>query len=327
MRKILVWPRPVFLTSLGIGVTYGLMARLIFGLRLVQDYFEVMSTTFIFLVPVVVGFLAVYLAPPEDTSRFRSWVTLPWTACFLTVFTTLLLAWEGIICIIVWLPVLMLMSSLGGVGAGMLKRKTDHTHTPGLILPAVALLPFVLAPLEQQLAPPLMYRTAHTSILIRSTPDKIWPYIKEVAPITSAEQGFSWAHLIGFPKPIEARLEGNGVGAIRYATFEGGVLFIESVTAWEPDHFLSFTIQPDPYIPPTTFDEHVVVGGPYFDVLSGTYRIEDRGDGTCRLHLSSRQRLSTRFNPYTQLWTRFFMNDIQDHILQVIQRRCETATR
>jgi hypothetical protein len=106
--------------------------------------------------------------------------------------------------------------------------------------------------------------------------------------------------MIGFPQPLDAKLVGQGVGAVRLATFEKGVLFIETINEWDEPHRLSFSIRADTKdIPPTTFDEHVIIGGKYFDVLNGTYSIEDIGNGDVILHLSSSQRLSTRFNFYS----------------------------
>jgi hypothetical protein len=66
------------------------------------------------------------------------------------------------------------------------------------------------------------------------------------------------------------------------------------------------------------------VGGPYFDVLQGSYRIEPLTRGV-RLHLSSEHRLSTRFNPYAALWTDFIMRDTQDYILRIVARRAERS--
>ena len=130
--------------------------------------------------------------------------------------------------------------------------------------------------------------------------------------------------MIGFPRPLEAKLVGDGVGAVRYATFEKGVLFIETINEWDSPHRLSFSIRADTeHIPPTTFDEHVIIGGKYFDVLTGTYWIEKIGDNNVILHLSSSQRLSTRFNFYSHLWTDYLMADLQNYILGIIKKRCE----
>ena len=67
------------------------------------------------------------------------------------------------------------------------------------------------------------------------------------------------------------------------------------------------------------------VGGEFFDVLDGRYDLEPLDGGRIRLHLSSRHRVSTRFNFYARLWTDFILADTQRHILGVLKRRCEAV--
>jgi hypothetical protein len=123
-------------------------------------------------------------------------------------------------------------------------------------------------------------------------------------------------------------LIGEGIGAVRYATFERNVLFVETITEWQEPHRLAFSIRADTeHIPPTTFDEHVTIGGRYFDVLSGAYWIEPVDQGDVILHLSSAQRLSTRFNFYSHFWTEYLMADLQNYILGIIKKRCESAPK
>jgi hypothetical protein len=112
----------------------------------------------------------------------------------------------------------------------------------------------------------------------------------------------------------------------RHASFERGLLFTKTVTTWNPPHVLAFSIRADTQqIPPTTMDEHVTIGGRYFDVLRGEYRLEPRADGSVVLHLSSQERLSTDFNGYAGLWSDAVMRSLQQSILSVIRDRCEYA--
>ncbi len=79
-----------------------------------------------------------------------------------------------------------------------------------------------------------------------------------------------------------------------------------------------------PYeIPSTTMDEHILIGGKYFDVLTGTYELERINLKTYRLHLFSSFKLKTTFNFYANWWASWFMKDIQNNILQVIRKRAE----
>lgn len=85
------------------------------------------------------------------------------------------------------------------------------------------------------------------------------------------------------PRPIAATLDRKGVGGIRTATFERGVSFFEAVTEWKPAKALAFTIRADPeFDPHTAFDQHVIVGGRFFDVLDGHYEIEVLLASRCR---------------------------------------------
>ena len=150
--------------------------------------------------------------------------------------------------------------------------------------------------------------------------------IERVPAIAPNELRPTWTHRIGFPRPIAATLSHEGVGGVRHATFDGGVLFIETIDTWDPWRKLSFSIRAQTdRIPRTTLDQHVTIGGPYFDVLRGTYELQPLSNGGTRLILSSDHRLSTDFNWYSELWTRSVMSDLQKSILSVIKNRCEHA--
>jgi hypothetical protein len=165
------------------------------------------------------------------------------------------------------------------------------------------------------------------TITIHATPERVWNHIYEVPTIRKKEIPPQWIYLIGFPRPIAATIDRQGIGGRRHATFERDVSFFEVVTHWEPLKKLSFTIKADPeFVPHSAFDKHIIVGGRFYDVLDGTYEIEPRAEGTCVLHLSSTHRLSTRFNWYAGWWSEWVMNQIQGSILEVIRKRCEQAS-
>ena len=318
------------LLGLALGVVYGLICRLLFYPRgdpstdSLRVLLAIMSVSFIFLVPLALGFLVIWFGESE-----KSWVRRvfqPWLADLAFLAAAILFQLEGLICVILWLPLVCFMSSLGGIIAGGLRDLRASGGSKRLCVAVVALLPFVAGPLESLRERETEIRTAHTSIEIAASPAQVWRQIRSVPRITEAEHGPSWSHRLGFPRPTEAVLEGTGVGSIRYARFEGDVLFVEKVTEWEENKRLSFSIEADTKnIPPTTFDEHVTIGGPYFDVLHGSYWIEARGPDRVVLHLASDQRLSTGFNFYSQWWTVWLMNDLQSYILRIIKARAEKA--
>ncbi len=311
----------------GLGVGYGLCMRLVFGLGQAGEAFGVMTSSFIYGVPFALGFVTVWFGEYRAGYGWARRVLAPWHASLICLGCCLAFAWEGLICVVLWLPLVLVLSSLGGLTAGALRGvfPTDRGQVRCLAL--AALVPFLGALPESRWPSPTELREVHNHLEIRAAPATVWREIRSVPRIREEEHAFAWVHFLGFPRPVEAVLEGEGVGAVRQARFERGVRFVERITEWQENRRLSFGIQADTaHIPPATFDEHVTIGGPYFDVLEGTYRIEELGPDRVVLHLSSRQRLSTRFNAYSHLWTEALMSDLQAYILRIIRNRCERPT-
>ena len=302
-----------------VGIVYGAFCRFAFTSPWMQRFGGVMTLSFLLGVPMAVGFISVFLAVRRGHDGVAAWIRLPALTTVVLLLSSLAFFWEGLICVIFLLPGALIMSFLGGAAGWICARRFYRTP-----LVCAAILPFVIAPVEQWAGPAYEVREVATSIAIRATPDTIWRQIERVPPIRTGEQRFSWSRKIGFPRPIEATLSGEGVGAVRHATFAGGVVFVETVTSWEPGRRLGFDIRADTVnIPSTTLDDHVTIGGPYFDTLHGEYRIEPLPNGTTVLHLSSRHRLTTTFNFYARIWSDAVMRDIQENILYVIRNRCE----
>ena len=316
--------KTTYVISVICAVSYGLFTRLAFGLKLTGDVFEIMSSSFIIGILIVLGFISIWFVRKEKKLAWYQYIVLPWISGFIFLACTLALVWEGIICIILWLPLVMILSTTGGLIAALalyiIKARSNRMYCVSF----VCLLPFILAPIENLKERASDIRTVHSRIIIEAPIETVWKNIERVPAISEYEHRFALVHLLGFPRPVEAKLIGEGIGAIRHAIFEGNVLFLEHVTEWEKNKKISFTITANTEnIPPDTFDEHVTIGGPYFDVLDGGYEIEKLEDGRILLLLKSQQRLSTNFNFYSYLWTEWLMKSIQDYILVIIKERCE----
>jgi hypothetical protein len=155
----------------------------------------------------------------------------------------------------------------------------------------------------------------------------VWPLVASVDSIRPDEQRPALFTAMGFPRPVSAVIDRHGIGGVREARFTGGLVFTETITEWEQGRRLRFTIRPNTHeIPATTLDQHVTIGGPYFDVLTGTYELVPLANGGVRIVLGSEHRVSTPFNPYARLWTDAVMRSIQANILAVIKARAEAAT-
>lgn len=243
-------------------------------------------------------------------------------ACTRFFLVTLSFALEGWACWIMVLPLFMLTASIGGLIGGYYKLKQKDNK---VYLSVLALLPLMVAPIERFIgAIPGTYE-AYTSIDIKAGPAVIWNQVTRVNTIGEELDKGWFTRMLGFPRPVRAVLNYEGVGASREAIFTNGLVFHETVLEYIDQRKMVFSIKANPHeIPSATMDEHVVIGGQYFDVLNGTYELEQLNATTCRLHLYSHFILKTSFNFYASWWAKWIMKDIQNNILQVEKARSES---
>jgi len=319
-------PRTALIVVAVIAVAYGVLIRLVADVKLGAqaehggEWLAVMSIAFISIVPMVVGYLAVR---PLDRPSWGTALVYPFLPTAVVALIAGIIGYEGAICIIMAMPILLLSSSVGG-SISLLLGRWQRGRSPG-VTAAVVIFPLLVGLVERRIPEVYQYRLVENSIDIKASAHGVWRHIVSVPEIRQDEMPGNPLFLrMGFPRPLSAEIDREEVGGVRRARFAGGVLFLETVTDLTVDSLLSFRIaaQTDSILP-STLDAHVTIGGPYFDVLQGTYRIEPLVADSVRLHLTSRLRVSTRFNWYAALWADAVMGSIQRNILEVEKRRAE----
>jgi len=309
------------LIAIGIPTIYAIILRIFFGIKTWGDLFSVMSVTFLFLLPFIIGALTVYLSDISKARKIVYRIFAPWIPVFLFLIITLILSIEGWICWLMILPVFLVAASVGGLIGGYLKTRKMNT---GLNISVLFLLPFFLAPIESLINTIPSFYKAYTFIDINAPADKIWDNVTRVSEIKPADDNGYLTKFIGLPRPVKAELNYEGPGATREAIFTKGLVFHETVTEYTDNKKMVFSIKANPHeIPSTTLDEHIVIGGDFFDVLNGTYELEKLAEGKYRLHLYSYFKMKTNFNFYAGWWARLIMKDIQNNILKVEKKRAE----
>lgn len=315
-------PRTALIVGAIIAIVYGLLIRVVSDLKVWSDVLAVMSVAFVAVVPAVVGFLAVR---PTNRPGWSFAIFFPWFPTLVVALLTGIIGYEGAICIVMALPILLINASVGGLIALYIDRRQQRRRV-GVTAAALA-LPFLFGAVEGRIPERYDYRVVESRTDIAAPAHTVWREIVSVRAIGPEEMpGHPLFLRMGFPRPLSAEIDREAVGGIRKARFAGGVLFLETVTDLTVDSLLSFKIaaQTDA-IPATTLDAHVTIGGPYFDVLQGTYTIERLSTDSVRLRLQSRLRVSTHFNWYAARWADAVMGSIQRNILVVEKQRAEAA--
>jgi uncharacterized protein YndB with AHSA1/START domain len=317
-----------YVVAVALGLAYGLVTRIFFSLpdgkMRFQDLWTVMSLAYLFIAPVGLGALTIATTDRERSTGWSTWIFTPWITCLLLMGSFVALGWEGLICVAVGGPIYFALSSIGGIVMGLVLRGQRGRGNSSKPLAALLLAPLAIGPVEQGLGAPEALREVRTAVHIQAPPAAVWREVVEVRAIAPEERRPSFFTLIGIPRPLEATVDRQAVGGVREARFVEGVRFRETITRFEPERALGFTIAAEPSsLGAHVLDEHVRVGGTYFDVQYGEFDLEPQPDGSTILHLMSRHRLDTRFNTYAGLWTDAIMDDLQAGICNIIRRRSE----
>jgi hypothetical protein len=313
------------LKSFCLGTAYGLAMRLLFGSA---DTLGGLSKTaasgpmlaaFVIGVPILVGGITVYTADPKELTWLRA-IFRPWLPTLAFVAGTALLLIEGSICIAMALPIFLFAASVGGVLAFLVRRTLRPA--PGAVSALLA-LPLVLGYAETQLPLPQDTFEAKDSVLIAAPPEAIWQLINGATGIQPEEMrgGLAWA--IGVPYPVEAITHTTGDQRVRKLRWQKDVSFDEPITAWEENRFIQwrYDFKPDSF-PPGALDDHVLIGGKYFDLIDTSYKLTPEGAGT-RLEIVVNYRVSTHFNFYATAWARVLVDDAASAILGFYKHRSE----
>ncbi len=320
------WPQLIYLFAA--GAAYGLLMRGAFALKFfnapaVGNASGAMLASFLFLVPLVIGILTVYRLAPAQ----RTWgkaLLLPWIPTLLFIAGTALLLIEGSICIIMALPIFLATASFGGFVMWLVMK---FAVPPKSVMSTFLVLPVLAGLYERDLPLRDVRETSDASVHISAPPQAIWQLINRAERIVPAEMENGWAYRIGVPHPIEAVTVDTAAGRVRKLRWEQGVHFDEPILDWDENHYIRWRYEfAADSIPSGALDEHVAVGGRYFDLIDTSYKLDPEGDGT-RLSIHVTYRVSTGFNWYAARLARWLVDDSARTILAFYQRRCEGQAR
>jgi hypothetical protein len=319
--QVRVKKRYVFLA----GAIYGLAMRLLFGLPF---YFsseqstaasEAMLTSFLILVPLVIGALTVYFSGGKERSLGYS-IFAPWIPILMFVLGTAILLIEGSICIAMAVPLFLAVSSLGGFLMWVALKYFRPSRT---VMHSVLLLPLLAGTWEREQTMPVVIEKSDASIWINAKPEVIWQLINNAEAIKPVEMEQGLAYKIGVPYPESALTVATETGRVRKLRWDKGVRFDEPITDWVENRFIRWQYSfPAGAIPPNALDEHVVIGGKYFDLEDTSYSLLPENGGT-RLGINVTYRVSTQFNWYANFWGRLLVDDAAHTILAFYKRRAE----
>jgi hypothetical protein len=229
---------------------------------------------------------------------------------------------EGAICIALFLGIAVIASLmgvfLGALIASIKRNKSKHTF-----MSIVAILPFGFGAIEQQMIPSNAVYEVKSSIFVEASAETIWHTILNPTHITQHELEEGWAYKIGVPYPVEAKLTEQKVGGIRKSVWQRGISFDEEITAIQKNRHIEWVYHfTEQSFPAGSLDDHVKIGGTYFDLYNTAYTLRPAKNGAF-LDISVKYRVTTHFNWYAAPWAYFFINDTSQVLLRFYKKRSE----
>jgi hypothetical protein len=289
-----------------------------FGIYIAQAY----TVTLFFAVPTAIGFAASCVLrfrgprPAGDSVAAALLAGVALSSAFL------LAGREGLICILLALPVSAPFLIIGGlIGWFTFHRRRAPLVTSGL---AVALVGACLA-IEPSLHGAPDVKIVEDSVIVHAAPSEVWTAIVALDRMPAPR---NWMYRLGLACPERAHIESPRAGGYRVCTLSTGQL-VEQIEVWKPEKTLRWHSRstPPPMRELNPFYDHV--DAPhlhgFYDSPRGEFTLERIGPK--RTRLTRRTWYSQRLYPsaYWSFLCKIAISQIHRTVLEHVQRTAEGA--
>ncbi|WP_199119853.1 SRPBCC family protein [Pedobacter sp. ASV28] len=241
----------------------------------------------------------------------------------LTIFTAglLVFAIEGIICIAMAAPIALLLTWIGSLIGHAIINKTPHNASTTLLL-LVGIIP-TMAFIEKNNEPALT--SVVTSIEINAPPQTVW---KNVIEFPQLDKPTEFIFKTGIAYPIDAKIEGTSVGAVRHCNFTTGS-FVEPITVWNEPRLLKFDVveQPAPMKELSFWNIDAPHLHDYFVSKQGQFKLTALPNGKTLLEGTTWYYHNIKPAFYWQLWSNYIIHKIHNRVLTHIKTNAEHAEK
>lgn len=239
----------------------------------------------------------------------------------LGVFTAglLLFAIEGLICIAMAAPIGILLTWFGSLIGYAIIDKTPN-NAPTIMLILIGIIP-TMAFVEKDSEPTLASVT--TSVEINSDPQTVW---KNVVEFPQLDEPTEFIFKTGIAYPINAKIEGTGVGAIRHCNFTTGS-FVEPITVWDEPRLLKFDVveQPEPMKELSFWDIDAPHLHDYFVSKRGQFKLTALPNGNTLLEGTTWYYHNITPVFYWRIWSNNIIHAIHERVLTHIKKNAENG--
>jgi hypothetical protein len=303
------------------GALVGVMLRLVF-LGKPGGAYAPMGTAFVLFVPLAVGAVTVYMAERIARRSIKYYFFSAVLANMFFVVGTLLILIEGLICALIIIPVFALYGGLGGLLMGAVCRMT---RWPKQAVYSFAVLPLLLGAVPTTALEENSIRSVSRSVVIEAPADRVWQQLLNAGEMKPNEMSRGWMYRIGVPTPEFATTRIESGELVRDIRMGKNIRFEQRSTEWQDQKSVRWVYRFTPEsFPKGALDDHVTIGGRYFDVIDTTYTLQPTANGT-QLTTHMTFRVTTEFNWYANRVGDLLVGNFADVALDFYKSRAERS--
>lgn len=269
--------------------------------------------------PFVMGFVSAYLLNQGAPRTTIETLGVGYLSLVLLAGVIVLLALEGVLCLLMALPLALLLISLGSLLGRELAIGGSEAAAVACVLVA---LPFLTAFEAIDLRAPL--REVATAVEIDAPPAAVWPNVIAVSELPAPSE---IVFRLGIAYPVRARIAGSGVGAVRSCEFSTGA-FVEPITVRDEPRRLAFSVRSQPP-PMQEWSPYRYVEAPHLvsGLVSegGEFRLVPLAGGRTRIEGSTWYRNNIFPQLYWNRWSDLLIHEIHRRVLLHVKQTSETA--
>jgi uncharacterized membrane protein YhaH (DUF805 family) len=272
--------------------------------------------------PFVQGLVAALLYGYHEPRSFKACLGVALSSLLMAGAALMVLAMEGAFCVVMAFPIAALIAALGALVGYLIQRRPGvKSEVRSLLMVLLPLMPLLMGA-EHAAGPEPPLIAVRTSVDVAAPPELVW---RNVVTFSDLPEPHEWMFRIGIAYPIRARIEGEGVGAVRYCEFSTGP-FVEPIEVWDEPRLLKFAVTAQP----RSMDEWSLyphVDAPHVDDFlaseGGQFLLTALPGGGTRLEGTTWYRHRIWPVVYWRLWSDWIIHRIHGRVLEHIRTLSE----
>jgi Polyketide cyclase / dehydrase and lipid transport len=316
----------LFFTKLNLSRVFSiggtaLFGGAVFGLSLLGGTAAYGWALFVVL-PFAMGFMAAWLHSFREPRGLEECQAVAGGASLVLALGVLLVAMEGLLCILMATPLWFIMTVVGAASGfeATCRKHRRRTQSSVFLFFALAGTPLLMEA-EYLVRPAAPVFPVQTAVEIAAPPEEVWKHVVSFPKLPEPEE---WIFRLGIAYPVGASIQ-HGVRSCEFSTGT----FEEPITDWDPPRLLRFDVSSNP---PSMreLSFYKDVNPPhlhgYFISRKGQFKLEPLPGGHTRLEGTTWYAHHMGPATYWRLWSDWIIHKIHRRVLRHIKTLAEEST-